>query len=34
MSLKFYEDNAEQFAKSTLDVDISPVYKRFYAALP
>ena len=34
MSLKFYEDNAEQFAKSTLDVDMSPVYKRFLAALP
>lgn len=34
MTLKFYEDNAEQFAASTLDVDMSPVYERFLAALP
>lgn len=34
MSLKFYEDNAEQFAASTLDVDMSAVYERFLAALP
>ena len=34
MSLKFYEDNAEQFAANTLDVDMSPLYERFLAALP
>lgn len=34
MSIKFYEDNAEQFATNTLDVDMSPVYERFLAALP
>lgn len=34
MTLKFYEDNAEQFAANTLDVDMSPVYERFLAALP
>lgn len=34
MSLNFYEDNAEQFAATTLDVDMSPVYARFLEALP
>ncbi len=34
MSLNFYEDNAEQFAANTLDLDMSAVYERFLAALP
>ena len=34
MSFEFYEDNAEQFAANTLDVDMSPLYERFLAALP
>ncbi len=34
MSLKFYEDNAEQFAANTLDVDMSAIYERFLSALP
>lgn len=34
MTLKFYDDNAEQFAANTLDVDMSPLYERFLAALP
>ena len=34
MTLNFYDNNAEQFAANTLDVDMSPVYERFLAALP
>ena len=34
MSLNFYEDNAEQFAANTLNLDMSAVYERFLAALP
>lgn len=34
MSLQYYEDNAEQFAKSTLDVDMSLLYERFLVHLP
>ncbi|MDY7219207.1 class I SAM-dependent methyltransferase [Denitrificimonas sp. JX-1] len=34
MTLEYYEDNAEQFAQDTLDVDMSPLYERFLAQLP
>lgn len=34
MTLEFYENNAEQFAEDTLDVDMSPLYERFLALLP
>lgn len=34
MSLQYYEDNAEQFAQNTLDVDMSELHERFLAHLP
>lgn len=34
MTLKFYEENAEQFAEDTLDVDMSALHERFLALLP
>lgn len=34
MTLQFYENNAEQFAEDTLDVDMSALYKCFLAMLP
>lgn len=34
MTLQFYENNAEQFAKDTLDVDMSALYERFLPMLP
>ena len=33
MSLQYYEDNAEQFAQNTLDVDMSELHERFLAHL-
>lgn len=33
MTIQFYENNAEQFAQDTLDVDMSALYKRFLAKL-
>lgn len=34
MTLQFYENNAEQFAADTLEVDMSALYERFLDLLP
>ena len=34
MTLEFYENNAEQFAQDTLNVDMSALYQRFLVLLP
>lgn len=34
MTLEYYENNAEQFAQNTLDVDMSELHERFLAHLP
>ncbi len=34
MPVQFYENNAEQFAQDTLDVDMSALHERFLALIP
>ncbi|MFB0962457.1 MAG: hypothetical protein QMB97_03000, partial [Pseudomonas sp.] len=33
MTVQFYENNAEQFAQDTLNVDMSQLYERFLSRL-